>query len=150
MTVRFCFHRKDIHFPDLIIGDRNAAYRHTIAVDHDRAAGLEVLQILRRENLVERAANVGALLGQKLHATFDGHPSVIEVRGRGMFYGIEITCSRDAVVMAALDRDLWVYPAGSGPVAEAVMVAPQFGVSETELDQLVGTLRDSLDAVAGG
>ena len=55
--------------------------------------------------------------------------------------------SRDAVVMAALERDLWVYPAGSGPVANAVIVAPPFVVTEAEIDQLVGTLRESLDAV---
>ena len=34
------------------------------------------------------------------------------------------------VVMAALERGLWVYPAGSGPVANAIMVAPPFVVTE--------------------
>jgi 4-aminobutyrate aminotransferase-like enzyme len=107
-----------------------------------------VLQILRRENLVERAATVGASLGQKLHATFDGHPAVLEVRGRGMFYGIEITCSRDAVIMAAIERDLWVYPAGSGPVKDAVIVAPPFVATDAEIDEIVSRLASALDAAA--
>jgi len=113
------------------------------------AAGVKVLEIMRREQLVARAAAMGALLGDRLRAALADHPAVLDIRGRGLFYGIEITCSRDAVVMAALERDLWVYPAGSGPVAEAVMVAPPFTVSDTELDLIVERLRGALDAASG-
>ncbi len=118
--------------------------------DASCAAGAKVLEIMRRENLVERAASTGAILGQRLHAEFGEHPAVVEVRGRGMFYGLELRCSRDAVVQAAMDRDMWVYPAGSGPVADAVMVAPPFIITDTEIDLLVGTLRLALDAVHPG
>jgi adenosylmethionine-8-amino-7-oxononanoate aminotransferase len=111
------------------------------------AASAKVLQIMRREQLVERAATVGAHLGRRLREEFAGHPAVVEIRGRGMFYGLELRCSRDAVVMAAMDRDLWVYPAGSGPVADAVMVAPAYVITEAEIEQLIATLRDALDAV---
>jgi adenosylmethionine-8-amino-7-oxononanoate aminotransferase len=114
------------------------------------AAGAKVLEILRREHLVERAASTGAVLGQRLHDEFGEHPAVVDIRGRGMFYGLELRCSRDAVVQAAMDRDMWVYPAGSGPVADAVMVAPPFIITDAEIDLLVGTLRASLDAVHPG
>jgi len=114
------------------------------------AAGAKVLEILRREHLVQRAATKGAALGARLHAEFGEHPAVVDIRGRGMFYGLELRCSRDAVVQAAMDRDMWVYPAGSGPVADAVMVAPPFIISDDEIDLLVGTLRESLDAVFPG
>lgn len=110
------------------------------------AVGTEVLQIMRRENLVERSRTMGALLGRRLCEELGEHPAVIEIRGRGLFYGLEIHCSRDAVVAAALERDMWVYPAGSGPVAEAVMVAPPFVVTEAEIDEIVVRLSDSLDA----
>jgi len=43
-----------------------------------------------------------------------------------------------------------VYPAGSGPVAEAVMVAPPFVIDDTDLDQLVTVLAESIDAVHRG
>ena len=111
------------------------------------AASAKVLQIMRREQLVERAATMGAHLGRRLREEFARHPAVIEIRGRGMFYGLELRCSRDAVVMAAMERDLWVYPAGSGPVADAVMVAPAYVITEPEIEQLVATLREALDAV---
>ena len=113
------------------------------------AAGVKVLEIMRREQLVARAAAMGAVLGDRLRTALADHPAVLDIRGRGLFYGIEITCSRDAVVMAALERDLWVYPAGSGPVAEAVMVAPPFIVSDAELDLIIERLRGALDAASG-
>jgi adenosylmethionine-8-amino-7-oxononanoate aminotransferase len=49
-----------------------------------------------------------------------------------------------------MDRDLWVYPAGSGPVADAVMVAPPYVITEAEIEQLLTTLRAALDAVHPG
>ena len=114
------------------------------------AAGITVLQIVRRENLVERSRTMGALLGRRLCEELGEHPAVIEIRGRGLFYGLEIRCSRDAVVMQALARDMWVYPAGSGPVEEAIIVAPPFVVTEAEIEEIVSRLRDSLDAAFTG
>jgi len=113
------------------------------------AAGAKVLEIVRREGLVDRAAAVGAELGQRLRSEFGEHPAVLDIRGRGLFYGLELDCSKDDVVVAAMARGLWVYPAGSGPVANAVMVAPPFTISSAEIDQLVSTLRAAIDAVHG-
>ena len=118
--------------------------------DGSCAAGAKVLEILRREQLVERAATTGAALGRRLRDEFGQHPAVTDIRGRGMFYGLELQCSRDAVVMAALERDMWVYPAGSGPVTDAVMVAPPFVITDAEIELLVTTLRASIDAVYTG
>ena len=111
------------------------------------AAAVVVLDILEREGLVERAAVAGAQLGARLRAAFAEHPLVADVRGRGMFYGLELRCPRDAVVAAALARDLWVYPAGSGPVPDAVLVAPPFVISAAEADELVARLAAALDDV---
>ncbi len=113
------------------------------------AAGAKVLEIIRREHLVDRVATVGADLGQRLRTEFSGHSAVLDIRGRGLFYGLELDCSKDAVVGEAMARGLWVYPAGSGPVANAVMVAPPFTISSAEIDQLISTLRVAIDAVCG-
>jgi adenosylmethionine-8-amino-7-oxononanoate aminotransferase len=112
------------------------------------AASVAVLDIMEREGLVERAAKMGAVLGDRLHAELDDHPSVVEVRGRGMFYGIELNIPMQQVVTEAMSRDVWIYPAGSGPVPSAVMIAPPFVITDDELDQVVNTLRASIDAVA--
>jgi adenosylmethionine-8-amino-7-oxononanoate aminotransferase len=112
------------------------------------AAADVVLDILERERLVERSATVGQVLGERLRAAVGEHSLVRDVRGRGMFWGIELDCNRDLVVRAALERDLWVYPAGSGPVPNAVMVAPPFVITDAEIDQIGARLRDALDHVA--
>jgi adenosylmethionine-8-amino-7-oxononanoate aminotransferase len=112
------------------------------------AAANVVLDILEREQLVARSAAMGQVLGDRLRAEFADHPAVTDVRGRGLFYGLELTCNRDEVVGAALERDLWVYPAGSGPVPNAVMVAPAFVVTHDEIEQLVTRLRAAIDQVA--
>ncbi len=114
------------------------------------AAAVAVLDIMEREHLVERCRTMGELLGARLREALADHPFVTDIRGRGLFYGIELECNRDAVVAAALARDLWVYPAGSGPVPNAVMVAPPFVVSDGELDQIVTTLRAAIDSVDRG
>ncbi len=111
------------------------------------AAGTEVLQILRREHLVQRSADMGVVLERRLRDELGEHPAVVEIRGRGLFFGIELRCNRDEVMMAALERDMWVYPAGSGPVADAVMVAPPFVVTEAEIDEIVARLRAAIDSV---
>ena len=63
------------------------------------AAATEVLRILEDEQLVERAATVGAVLGERLRETFADHPHVAEVRGRGLLYGIEIVQEMERVGM---------------------------------------------------
>ncbi len=42
---------------------------------------------------------------------------------------------------------MWIYPAGSGPVQDAVMFGCPFTISESEIDQAVATLRAGIDAV---
>ena len=118
-----------------------------------------VLEILEREALVERSAAMGELLHGRLHEELDDHPHVIEIRGRGLFAGVELVRDRDggaqfpvdarlasAVVGQALQRDTWVYPAGSGPVRDAIMLGPPFVITAEEIDVLVGVLRESIDA----
>ena len=50
----------------------------------------EVLAIMERERLVERSAEVGARLGATLKEELSGHPMVGDIRGIGMFWGIEL------------------------------------------------------------
>jgi adenosylmethionine-8-amino-7-oxononanoate aminotransferase len=126
----------------------NAGFMYFTFTGNDAAcaASVAVLDILEREGLVERAAKMGAVLGDRLHAELDNHPAVVEVRGRGMFYGIELRVPHTRVVAEALSRDVWIYPAGSGPVPSAVMIAPPFVLTDDELEVIVSTTRASLDA----
>jgi len=121
-----------------------------------------VLEIMEREHLVERAAEMGARLGAQLKEELSGHPMVGDIRGTGMFWGVEMVRDRasraphpDAmkvasrVVAAGLKRGLFVYPATgmARPGGDAVMVTPPFVIGTDEIEYIVSRLRATLDDV---
>ena len=125
------------------------------------AAADAVLALLERERLVERAATVGAALLARLRAALGEHPHVAEVRGKGLMIGIELVRDRARgeafpaatgftarVVAAALGRGVFVYPASAGAGRDAILLGPPFTIADDELDLLVATLPDAIDAAA--
>ncbi|MGH7906272.1 MAG: aspartate aminotransferase family protein [Candidatus Binataceae bacterium] len=128
------------------------------------AIGDRVLEIMEREHLVERAEDVGARLGARLKEELSGHPMVGDIRGTGMFWGIEFVRDRIAktpfpppagrvtrrVIEAALERGLFVYPSSgmAGKAGgDAVMITPPFIIGDPEIDFIVATLRSTFDSV---
>jgi 4-aminobutyrate aminotransferase-like enzyme len=120
-----------------------------------------VLEIVESERLVERCAALGDVLAVRLDEVLGSHPHVAEIRGRGLFRGIELVQDRDSgqpfptdvhfavtVVRECLARDVWVYPAGSGPVPDAVMLGCPFTITESEIDLLVEILATAINAAA--
>lgn len=124
----------------------------------------KVLEIMEREHLVERAAEVGARLGAHLKEELSGHPMVGDIRGIGLFWGIELVRDRatrtpyspalrvtSRVQAAALKHGLFVYPTVgmAGPVAggDGVMVTPPFVIGTPEIEFIVHNLRTALDEV---
>jgi adenosylmethionine-8-amino-7-oxononanoate aminotransferase len=126
----------------------------------------KVLEIMEREHLVERSAEVGARLGAQIKETLSGHPMVGDIRGVAMFWGIELVRDRATrtpydpdsrvitkVLAAAMKHGLFVYPA-SGMAGRAggdtVMVTPPFVIGEAEIEYIVNNLRTALDEVYSG
>jgi adenosylmethionine-8-amino-7-oxononanoate aminotransferase len=122
------------------------------------AAADTVLAIMEREQLVERTAEVGTALGDRLRA-LEAHPNVLEVRGLGLMLGIELVRDRrtgahfppDAgaarrVTAEGLRRGAWFYPAGSASHPDCVMLGPPFVIGETEVEVIATTLEASIDA----
>ncbi|KAF2971902.1 hypothetical protein GQX73_g1740 [Xylaria multiplex] len=58
------------------------------------AAALEVQRIIRTENLVTNVRKTGHQLGALLHEYLDPHPQVGNVRGKGLFWGIEFVADK--------------------------------------------------------
>ncbi len=131
---------------------RNVMFFTYSAHDASCAAALAVLRILERERLVERAGERGERLLGGLRHELAGHPAVVEVRGRGLMVGVELAgLTSAAVVGAALERDVWIYPAGSGPaVNDGLLFAPPMTIEDHQLDRVVEVTREAIDAVAGG
>lgn len=63
---------------------------HTLAM----ASAVAAIEIYRQDNLVERAAQTGQYLTQRLLEIQDKHPCVGEVRGKGLFQGLEVVKNR--------------------------------------------------------
>jgi len=127
------------------------------------AGALAVQRRLHDDGLLGRVAPLGALLEQKLRAAFGAHAHVGDIRGRGLFWGLELVADKTAktpfepalrvharVKKAALEAGLMCYPMGGtldGARGDHVLLAPPFIVEERQLDELVGKLGGALDAV---
>jgi len=60
------------------------------------AAALENLKIIERENLLDNAVHMGERLLEGLLALADKYPVIGDVRGVGLFAGLELVCDRDS------------------------------------------------------
>jgi adenosylmethionine-8-amino-7-oxononanoate aminotransferase len=130
------------------------------------AAALAVQRVIERDGLLERVRVRGAYLRRALDERFAAHPNVGDIRGRGLFVGVELV--RDRASRAAFDSELklharvkaeamanglMVYPTGGtvdGRSGDHVLIAPPFIVSEAQLDEIVDRLAAALDSALDG
>ncbi|MBO9522491.1 MAG: aminotransferase class III-fold pyridoxal phosphate-dependent enzyme [Nocardioidaceae bacterium] len=59
------------------------------------ASGVASLQIMAEEKIVENSRAMGERLGRGLAALAERHPSIGDIRGRGLFYGVELVKDRE-------------------------------------------------------
>jgi L-2,4-diaminobutyrate transaminase len=122
------------------------------------AAALTNLDIIERDGLVAQAKSRGAYLHGRLHAAFDGHPLVAEVRGHGLLGAVEFAASTDplrpfepqgkfSAAVVARTRELGVISRAL-PSADSMSFSPPFVVTEEEIDRIVGAARQAVDEVA--
>ena len=126
------------------------------------SAALAVQRIIRRDDLLENVRERGRQLAQALRERFAEHPHVGDIRGRGLFQGIELVTERDTktpfeakrkihakIKAEALARGLMVYPMGGtidGSAGDHVLLAPPFISTAEIIDAIVGRLGEAVDA----
>ncbi len=121
----------------------------------------KVLEIMRAEQLVERAARQGELLHRRLRETLGDHPNVDDVRGLGMLQGVGLVADSsehrpfprsaqftERVVAAMLERGVWAYPAGSGVFDDALLFGPPLTATDEDIETIVSVAGEALDACA--
>lgn len=129
------------------------------------AAGLATLRILQDEKLVEKAAAVGRRLGEKLRRALGDHPHVGDVRGRGLFWALELVEDRTtktpfpaerrlapAVWQRAFDLGLIVYTSqgcADGRNGDLVMLGPPLIINDDQVDAVVERLAQAVRDVLG-
>jgi adenosylmethionine-8-amino-7-oxononanoate aminotransferase len=130
------------------------------------AAGLATLHILRRERLVENAAAMGVCLERALREQIGDHPNVGDIRGRGLFWGVELVKDRATKepfpAAEGLALRLWnrafesglviYYSTGcaDGKNGDVIMLGPPLIINEAQIVEMVGLLRAALYAELGG
>jgi diaminobutyrate-2-oxoglutarate transaminase len=114
------------------------------------AAGTAAIAVMRRERLAERSASVGATLLDRLRRDLAGVPDVGEVRGAGLFIGLEIVSdrsSREPAAQHAADIRRRALEAGvvvgiGGHHDNVVKVSPPLTIPDEQLDAAVSVLVD--------
>jgi len=126
------------------------------------AAALAVQRVIQRDGLLAQVREGGAQLQDALQRTFGGHPNVGDIRGRGLFWGMEFVADRDSkqwfdpalklhtrLKAAAMREGLMVYPMGGtvdGRCGDHVLLAPPFISTPEDIEQIVQRLERALHA----
>jgi len=125
------------------------------------AAALAVQRVIERDGLLAQVRERGAQLHVLLQQAFGDHPHVGDIRGRGLFWGIELVADRQSkrwfdpghklhasIKSKAMANGVLVYPMGGtvdGRCGDHVLLAPPFISTPGELAQIVERLSGAID-----
>ena len=126
------------------------------------AAALAVQQVIERDGLLAKVRARGQSLALRLKARFADHPHVGDIRGRGLFFALELVRERQTrtpfdpagqlharVKREGMARGLMTYPMGGtidGYAGDHILLAPPFIVDEEHLEMIVDRLHAAIDA----
>jgi adenosylmethionine-8-amino-7-oxononanoate aminotransferase len=125
------------------------------------AAALAVQKVIERDGLLARVQEAGTRLQGLLQSRLGGHPNVGDIRGRGLFWGVELVQDRlqktpfdpklrlhARIKREAFSRGLMVYPMGGtvdGRYGDHVLLAPPFITSDAELGLIAERLHEAIE-----
>jgi adenosylmethionine-8-amino-7-oxononanoate aminotransferase len=125
------------------------------------AAALAVQQVIERDGLIQRAQELGTLLRRMLEDRFCEHPHVGDIRGRGLFLGLEFVEDKanktpfswragfhQILKRTAMEQGLICYPMGGtidGRNGSHVLLAPPFILTNDQVGEIVDKLATAID-----
>ena len=127
------------------------------------ACGLAVLERIVDGGLLARVRALGGYMEKALMSALAQHPNVGDIRGRGLFWGVELVADRASkatfdparkiapkIKKAAMGQGLMCYPMQGtidGQHGDHVLLAPPFIMNEAQVDEMVDLLKTSILAV---
>jgi len=141
-----------------ILRDGSGQFVHGLTYDSmplQAVAALEVQRIIQEDHLLNNVVIQGDYLKEKLTSLLGNHPNVGNIRGRGLFWGIEFVKNKvtkepfDPNIQLALKMketallppfNIMIYPCGGnndGFHADCIMLAPPFIVTRENIDDIV-------------
>jgi 4-aminobutyrate aminotransferase-like enzyme len=109
------------------------------------AAGVASLAVLEDEKLVERSAELGALVLDRLQRRLAGCAGIRDVRGRGLLLGIECDGVGRSSRACARALENGVIVIQSGDDGSVVSISPPLSISRDALELAVDILADALE-----
>lgn len=129
------------------------------------AAGLAVVNAIQKRRLLPRVGEMGALLKDRLRDRFGQHPNVGDIRGRGLFVGVELVQDRETkasfapsdriapkIKAATFDAGLICYPMSGtidGRTGDHVLLAPPYIITPEQIEELIDKLAVGISAATG-
>ena len=126
------------------------------------AAAYAVVQKMTQKNLPARVQMMGAKLRQALQDAFGQHPHIGDIRGRGLFLGLEFVQDREQktpfephmsinrkIKAAAFEAGLICYPMGGtieGKSGDHLLLAPPFILDDKHIDEIITKLSTAFAA----
>jgi len=126
------------------------------------AAALAVQQQIEERDLLNNVRAMGALLKERLGERLGDHPHVGDIRGRGLFLGLELVQDRETkqpfdparrlharIKAQAMQDGLLCYPMGGtidGLHGDHILLAPPYIIGSRHVEEIVGKLAGAIDA----
>ncbi|CAH1657273.1 Adenosylmethionine-8-amino-7-oxononanoate aminotransferase [Hyphomicrobiales bacterium] len=130
------------------------------------AAALKVVELISQPEMLANVRLMGERLQAGLDARLGQHPHVGDIRGRGLFRGIEIVADKETktpfdpalkiharIKKEAMARGLMSYPMGGtidGRLGDHVLLAPPYIITPEEVDLIVERIGGAIDAAVKG
>ena len=130
------------------------------------AAGYAVVDKIVGQDLLDNVMTRGAALREALEQRFGEHPNIGDIRGRGLFLGMEFVRERDSkesfdpalgfnkhFKKAAMNAGLVCYPMGGtidGHRGDHVLLAPPFIIDDNHVGEIVDKLDQALQTTLQG
>ena len=128
------------------------------------AASLATQKVIRDERLLDNVLRRGESIIERLQQQLAGHEHVGDIRGRGLFIGVEFVSNKETklpldptkkihnrVQKAALDEGLMCYGMGGtidGRTGDHVLLAPPYNINDAEESELVEKFAAAARAVS--
>lgn len=105
------------------------------------ASALAAMKVYLEDDVLENCIAMGGYLRQKLEELQDKHDFIVDVRGRGLILGVELSIEGGDMVKTALERGLLI----NCTVGKVLRFVPPLIVNQEEIDQMLKILGGIFD-----
>ncbi|NLC70728.1 MAG: acetylornithine transaminase [Desulfuromonadaceae bacterium] len=100
------------------------------------AAGVAALRTILEEGVLENCVKMGSYLAERLREMKERYPFIVEIRGRGLILGMELSVPGGGFVRKAMDKGVLI----NCTVDKVLRFVPPLIVSAAEIDEMVAVL----------